>query len=180
MRASYTVACLHAIPHDAWDFNYEYSEKWSGNSFVLPCPKTNLYLGHGAGIVFCLYLKTFKNRFFNRLECWQQDWLFLTLKVFEAQKSVFIVKELAITCNNCTDTIFFSPPHSNNKGTFSEQKSYQWVLKYLYGLDWEKGDYPYFYLQQILQSVVLRFPPSDFHAKKVEKTNTLQSCFREK
>ena len=86
----------------------------------------------------------------------------LDFEGFRSKKSDFIVKELAITCKNYTDTISFSPPHSLNSLALSEQKSYQWVSKYLHGLDWEKGDYPYCYLKQILQSVVLRFPLSDF------------------
>ena len=54
------------------------------------------------------------------------------------------------------------------------------MAKYLYGLDWEKGDYPYCYLQQILQIVVLRFTLSDFYAKGVEKTDTLQKMLQRK
>ena len=104
----------------------------------------------------------------------------LDFEGFRSKKSDFIVKELAITCNNYTDTISFSPPHSFNSLTLSEQKSYQWVSKYLHGLDWEKGDYPYCYLKQILQSVVLRFPLSDFYAKGVEKTDTLQKLLQRK
>ena len=79
----------------------------------------------------------------------------LDFEGFRSKKSGFIMKELAITCNNYTDTISFSPPHSFNFLTLSEQKFYQWVSKFLHGLDWEKGDYSYCYLQQILQSVVL-------------------------
>ena len=97
-----------------------------------------------------------------------------------SKKFGFIVKELAITCNYYTDTISFSPPHSLNSLTLSEQKSDQWVSRYLHGLDWEKGDYPYCYLQQILQSLVLRFPLSDFYAKGVEKTDTLQKLIQRK
>ena len=74
----------------------------------------------------------------------------LDFECIRSKKSDFIVKELAITCNNYTDTISFLSPHSFNSLTLSEQKSYQWVSKYLHGLDWEKGDYPYCYLQQIL------------------------------
>ena len=81
------------------------------------------------------------------------------------------MKELAISCNNYMDTISFSPPHSR---ILSEEKSHQWVSIYLHGLDWERGDYPYCYLQLFIQSVVLRFPLSDFYAKFVKKTDTLQ------
>ena len=99
---------------------------------------------------------------------------------FRSKKSGFIAKELAITCNIYMDTISFSPPHSLNSLTLSKQKSYQWVSKYMHGLDWERGDYPFCYLQQILQSVVFRFPLSDFYAMGVEKTDKCKNCLREK
>ena len=37
-------------------------------------------------------------------------------------KNNFIVKELAVTCNNYTDTISFSPPQLIKSLTLSEQK----------------------------------------------------------
>ena len=66
---NFKILRLHAILHDACGFVYEYSEKGPGYSYVLPCPVTNEYVGHLTGIAFCFYLKTFKNRLFNRLEC---------------------------------------------------------------------------------------------------------------
>ena len=99
---------------------------------------------------------------------------------FRSKNSGFNVKEPAITCNNYTDSISFSPPHSFNSLTLIEQKSYHWVSKYLHGLDWEMRDYPYCYLQQSFQSVVLRFPLSDFYAKGEEKMIRCKNCFREK
>ena len=59
---------LYAIFHDAPGFVYEYSEKGTGYLYVLPCPVIKEYLGHATGIVF-LYLKSFQNRLFDRLEC---------------------------------------------------------------------------------------------------------------
>ena len=99
---------------------------------------------------------------------------------FRSKKSSFIVKELAITCNSYTDTNSFSPPHSFFSLTLSERKSYLWVSEYLTGLHWERRDFPYCYLQQIFQSGVLRFPLSDFYAKGVEKTGTLQKLLQRK
>ena len=58
----------------------------------------------------------------------------LDFEGLQSKKSGFIVKELAITCNNYRDTISFSPPHSFNFLTLSEQKSNQWVSKYFYSL----------------------------------------------
>ena len=64
----------------------------------------------------------------------------LDFEGFRSKKSGFIVKELAITCIKYTVLISFSPPHSFNSLALSEQKSYQWISKYLQRLDWEKGD----------------------------------------
>ena len=66
---NFKVLRLRAKLHDACFFVYEYSEKGPGYSYVLPCPVTNEYVGLVTSIAFCLYLKTFKNRVFNRLEC---------------------------------------------------------------------------------------------------------------
>ena len=104
----------------------------------------------------------------------------LDFEGFRSKKSGFIVKELAKNCENYTDTISFSPPHSFKSRALSEQKSYQRNSKYLHGLDWERGDYPDCYLQQILQKVALRFPLSDFYAKGVEKTDMLQKLLQRK
>ena len=77
---------------------------------------------------------------------------------FRAKKSGFIINELAITTKNYTDIVSFQPKNSFNSLSSSEQRSHQWVTKYLHGLAWESGDYPYSYLHQIVQSTVFRFP----------------------
>ena len=66
---NFKVLRLHAILHVACGCVHEYNEKGPRYSYVLPCPVTNEYAGHVTGIAFCLYLKTFKNRIINRLEC---------------------------------------------------------------------------------------------------------------
>ena len=88
-------------------------------------------------------------------------------------KSVFIFKELAIATENFIDLISFLPPNSYRTLSSSDQKSYQWVSKFLHGLLWETGEYPYCYLQQIIDSISLRFPLAVFYAKGKEKTSTL-------
>ena len=88
-------------------------------------------------------------------------------------KSGFIVKELAIATENFIDIISFLPPNSYRTLSSSDQKSYQWVSKFLDGLLWETGEYPYSYLQQIIDSIILRFPLAVFYAKGKEKTSTL-------
>ena len=61
---------LHAILHDASGFIAEDSQKGPGYSYVLPCPITNAYIGHMTGLLFCLFVKTFKRSLFNLLEFW--------------------------------------------------------------------------------------------------------------
>ena len=55
---------------------------------------------------------------------------------------------------------------------------YLMVSRGRHGLSWETGEYPYHYLQQFFQSIVLRFPFSDFHAKGLEKTETLRQLLQ--
>ena len=69
---------------------------------------------------------------------------------------------------------FFPTPSSFNILSLSEQKSYQWVSKFLHGLAWESGDYPYCYLQQFIQIIKLRFPFANFYAGGTEKADTLK------
>ena len=53
---------------DASGFFYEHTEKRHSYSYVLPCAVANENVGHVRRIVFCFYLKSFKNRFFSRLD----------------------------------------------------------------------------------------------------------------
>ena len=66
---SYKFLRLHAILHDASGFTAEHSQKGPGYSYVLPCPITNAYIGHMTGLMFCLFVKTFKRNLFTLLEC---------------------------------------------------------------------------------------------------------------
>ena len=66
---------------------------------------------------------------------------------FRGKKSGFETKELAVSTKNYNDTISFLPPNSFNIFSSSEQRSFLWVSKFLQGLSWETGEYPYHYLQ---------------------------------
>ena len=59
---SYKFLRLHAILHDASGFiaEHSHSQKGPDYSYVLPCPITNAYIGHMTGLMFCLFVKTFK------------------------------------------------------------------------------------------------------------------------
>ena len=85
-------------------------------------------------------------------------------------KCGFIVKELAIPTENFIDKVSFLPPNSFRTLSSSNQKSYQWVSRFLHGLLLETGEYPYCYLQQIIDSIILRFPLAAFYAMGKEKT----------
>ena len=76
-----------------------------------------------------VYIKDFQKPFIQSIGMLTASVVVLDFEGFRSKKSGFIVKELAKTCNNCTDTFSFSPPHSFNSLTLGEQKSYQWVLK---------------------------------------------------
>ena len=102
----------------------------------------------------------------------------LDFEGFRSKKSGFIIKELAVSTENYNDIISFLPPKSFNILCSSEQRSFLWVSKFLHGLSWETGEYPYHYLQQIFQSIVLRFPFSDFYAKGLEKTESLRQLLQ--
>ena len=102
----------------------------------------------------------------------------LDFEGFLYKKSGFIIKELAVSTESYCDTVSFLPPTSFNILSSSERRSYSWVSKYLHGLNWESGDYPYCYLQQIFDSIALRFPLATFHAKGTEETGTIQKLLK--
>ena len=103
---------------------------------------------------------------------------FLDIEGFRQKKSGFIIKELSPCSLNYSDTVSFLPTSSFNMLSSKEQKSYQWVSKFLYGLAWESGDYPYCYLQQIIQSIKLRFRFAELYAKGTEKADTLKKLLQ--
>ena len=100
----------------------------------------------------------------------------LDIEGFRHKKSGLITEELSVCTHNYSDTIF-RPSSSFNIISSSEQKSYQWVSKF-HGLAWETRDYPYCYLQQILQSIKLRFPFSESSSKGSEKADILKKLLQ--
>ena len=102
----------------------------------------------------------------------------LDIEGFRHKKLGFTIKELSVCTHNYSDIVSFRPPSSFNILSSSEQKYYQWVSKFLHGLAWESGDYPYCYLQQIIQSIKLRFPFADIYAKGTEKADTLKNLLQ--
>ena len=98
----------------------------------------------------------------------------LDIEGFPHKKSGFIIKELSVCTHNYSDSISFRSPSSFNILSSSEQKSYQWVSKFLHGLAWESGDYPYCYLQQIIRSIKFHFP----YAKGTEKADLLKKLLQ--
>ena len=93
----------------------------------------------------------------------------LNFEGFRHQKNTFIVKELAITTSDYSDSLIFLPPVNFNSFPKSEQKAYNWLTNYLHGLHWDSGDYLYLNLSQINQSFVLRNHNAVFYAKGKKK-----------
>ena len=89
----------------------------------------------------------------------------LDFEGFRRQKNTFIVKEIAITTSDYSDSLIFPPPVSFNSLPKSKQKAYNWLTNYLHGLHCDSGDYLYLNLNQITQSFVLRNPNAVFYAK---------------
>ena len=97
----------------------------------------------------------------------------LDFEGFRHQKNTFIVKELAITTSDYSDSLIFLPPINFNSLPKSEQKAYNWLTSYLHGLHWDSGDYLDLNLNQIIQRFVLRNPNAVFYAKRKEKADFL-------
>ena len=102
----------------------------------------------------------------------------LDFEGFRHKKSGFITKELSICSNNYTETILFLPPVSYNSLSAIERKSHQWDSRFLHGLSWSSGNYPYWFISQIFIAIKLRFPSGKFDAKGKEKTESLQTLLQ--
>ena len=89
----------------------------------------------------------------------------LDFEGFRYQKNTFIVKDLAITTSDYSDSLIFLPPVNFNYLPKFEQKANNWLTNYLHGFHWDSGDYLYLNLSQIIQSFVLRNPNAIFYAK---------------
>ena len=102
----------------------------------------------------------------------------LDFEGFRHKKSGYIIKELSICSNNYSDTILFLPPLPYNSLSASERKSHQWVSRFLHGLSWSTGSYPYWFLSQIFIAIKLRFPSGKFYAKEKEISESLQTLLQ--
>ena len=80
--------------------------------------------------------KKTKNLFFNHL-------LILDIEGFKCGKKPLIIKKLSVCSANTIDTIQFLPPVQFNNLSKEEKKAYNWVFKFLHGLLWDEGEYPY-------------------------------------
>ena len=106
------------------------------------------------------------------------DFVVLDFEGLRHKKTGFIIKELSSCSNNYSDTIFFLPPVPYNSFSASERKSHQWVSRFLHGLSWNTGSYPYWFLSQIFIAIKLRFPSGKFYAKAKEKSESFQNLLQ--
>ena len=166
---SFKILRLHAILHHAAGFVHEFSKKGLIR-FALSSHKRVSWSRDWPCILFLR--ENFQKAIVQYVGMLKSRAVVLDFEGFW-KKSGFIVKELAIATENFIDIISFLPPNSYRTLSSNDQKSYQWVSKFLHGLLWETGDYPYCYLQQIIDSIILRFPLAAFYAKRKEKTSTL-------
>ena len=97
----------------------------------------------------------------------------LDFEGFRHKKTGFIIKELSVHSNNFSDTIVICPPCNFYELSQSEQKSHSWVTKYLHGIEWKSGEYPYSFLETYFVLILLRFPFATFYAKGREKCQSL-------
>ena len=87
--------------------------------------------------------KKTKNLFFNRP-------IVLDFEGINFGKKPFIFKEPSVRSAYTIDTISFLPPVPFNTLSKEEKTAYNWVFNFLHGLLWDKFEYPYSYLDQIV------------------------------
>lgn len=97
---------------------------------------------------------------------------------FHSKNIGYIIKELALCAKDYSDLIHLLPPISFHKLSTEEKKNFSWITKYLHGIHWNSGTYPYVYLPQLVLSLNLRHPKAKFFAKGKEKCQTLSRIFQ--
>ena len=93
----------------------------------------------------------------------------LDFEGFRHKKSGFIIKELSIQSKNFSDTILFLPPVNFTELSASEQKCHNWVIRFLHGIEWSSGTFPYTFLETYFVLLAVRFQFATFYAKGIEK-----------
>ena len=163
---------LHAILHDAAGFVYEFREKGPGYSYVFTLSSHKRVSWSRDRPCILSLRKNFQRTIVQYAGMLKSRAAAVDFEGFR-NKPGFIVREFAIATENVIDIISFLSPNPYRTLSSSDQKSYQWVSKFLHGLFWETGEYPYCYLQQIIDSIILRFPLAVFYANGKEKTSIL-------
>ena len=80
-------------------------------------------------------------------------------KTYYPNKSVWFQKFLATRLYLDADNHLDFVLKNRSDGVIEKErveKAYNWVSKFLHGLRWDRGEYPYSYLDQICDSIPLR------------------------
>ena len=110
----------------------------------------------------------------SSLCCCQKEFVVIDLEGFNLKSLGFVVKELSISSEFCTDTIFFKPPCSLQSLPQEDRKTVDWLSHSLHGIAWQDGYYSYCSRFSIFKSLPLRFPRASFFAKGAEKCALLR------
>ena len=102
----------------------------------------------------------------------------LDFEGFRHKKTGFIIKELSVQSKNFSDTLLFLPPLSFTELSASEQRIHSWVSKFLHGIQWENGTYPYSYIETYFVLLAIRFQSAVFYAKGTEKCIKIEELLK--
>ena len=86
---SFKIHQLYAIIHDTLGFTAEYSHKGPGYSYMLPCPITNMCLGHITGLAFCFFCEDVQKQFVHFIGMQKQEKVILDFESFCCKETDF-------------------------------------------------------------------------------------------
>ena len=101
------------------------------------------------------------------------------LDQFYRRTEDFIVKDIGSCTEDCLDCVSFLSPTSYSELTTHQKQSLIWLTRYLHGIEWNRGNYPYCFLTQTVHSVRLLNMGALFYAKgemKVKFLSELLEC----
>ena len=88
----------------------------------------------------------------------------LDVEGFRHRKEKINFKEPGVCTEEFLDRVSFLPPTSYSDLTTQQKQSFSWLTRKLHGIECDTGNYPYFFLTQLTQSVCLRSPGAIFYA----------------
>ena len=136
---------LHAILHDAAGAVRAHGGKGPGYCYMIGRGPNSCLLGHLAGLLFCLYIKSFLPSFFNLID-FSISMSLIVLDLELTEKNV--IRELGLFIHGSVQRFSFCPSK-----TFKPNQQTTWNTSHPPGIAWSSGKLEYEKLFTVLYDI---------------------------